>query len=80
METQNVTLVVPKQILREAKLLAVKRQTSLSALLTQLLSDMVAEENGYASALKRHMTYLDKGIDLGTGGAIGWTRDDVHER
>ena len=80
METQNVTLVVPKQILREAKLLAVKRQTSLSALLTQLLSDMVAEENGYASALKRHVTYLGKGLDLGTCGAIGWTREDVHER
>ena len=80
METQNVTLVVPKQILREAKLLAVKRQTSLSALMTQLLSDMVADENGYASAQRRHMTLLDKGIDLGTRGAIGWTREDVHER
>ena len=80
METQNVTLVVPKQILREAKLLAVKRQTSLSALMTQLLSDMVAEENGYASALKRHMTFLDKGVDLGTRGTIDWTREDVHER
>ena len=68
METQNVTLVVPKQILREAKLLAVKRQISLSALMTQLLSDMVAEENGYASAQRRHMTLLDKGIDLGTRG------------
>jgi len=80
METQNVTLVVPKQILREAKLLAVKRQTSLSALLTQLLSDMVAEENGYASALKRHVTYLDRGVDLGTSGTIHWTRENVHER
>ncbi len=80
METQNVTLVVPKPILHEARLLAAKRQTSLSALLTRLLSDMVAEENGYASAQKRHLTYLDKGCDLGTGGAIRWTREDVHER
>lgn len=54
METQNVTLVIPEQILREAKLLAVKRQTSLSVLLTRLLSDMVVEENEYASAQKRH--------------------------
>jgi len=80
METQNVTLVISKQILREAKLLAVKRQTSLSALMTQLLSDLVTEESGYASAWKRHVTLLDKGTDLGTRGAIGWTREDIHER
>jgi hypothetical protein len=79
METRNITLVIPKQVLSEAKLLAIKRHTSLSALMTQLLSDMIASENGYISARTRHLICLDKGVDLDTRGAIHWTREDVHE-
>ena len=44
METQNVTLAIPRQILSDARLLVMKRQTSLSALVTQMLAEMVAEE------------------------------------
>ena len=47
METQNVTLAIPKQTLSDARLLVMKRQTSLSALVTQMLAEMVAEENDY---------------------------------
>ena len=37
METQNITLSIPKETLLKVKLLAVKRQTSVSGLLTQTL-------------------------------------------
>ena len=37
METQNVTLSIPKDVLLKVKLLAVKRQTLVSGLLTQTL-------------------------------------------
>jgi hypothetical protein len=43
METnQNVTPAIPKDILRKAKILAVKRNTSQSGLLTQTLAELVA--------------------------------------
>ena len=41
METQNVTLSIPKETLLKVKLLAVKRQTSVSGLLTQALERLV---------------------------------------
>jgi hypothetical protein len=34
MEKQNVTIAVPRALLREAKAVAAKRETSISALLT----------------------------------------------
>ena len=38
--TQNVTLSIPKDILRKAKILAVQKNTSLSGLLTQTLTEL----------------------------------------
>lgn len=80
METQNVTLSIPKPILRKAKLLAVERQTSLSRLMTQLLSDLVEHSDQYAEARQRHLAWLEHGANLGTNGAITWTREELHER
>ena len=36
METQNITLAIPKDVLHKARQAAVARHTSLSGLLTQL--------------------------------------------
>jgi len=80
METQNVTLAIPKQILSDARLLVMKRQTSLSALVTQMLAEMVAEENDYTKARDHLLGLLNENLDLGTRGVIGRTREDVHER
>ncbi len=80
MKTQNITLSLPKDILLKVKLLAVKRQTSVSGLLTQTLEELVRQEEAYAHAQLRHLQLLDQGIDLGTGGQISWTRDELHER
>jgi hypothetical protein len=45
--TQNVTLAIPKNVLRKAKILAVQKNTSLSGLLTQTLVDLVAHQEAY---------------------------------
>jgi hypothetical protein len=80
METQNVTLAIPKPILRKAKLIAVERQISLSGLLTQLIADLVERSDQYAEARQRHLAWLEHGADLGTHGVITWTREELHER
>ena len=80
METQNITLSLPKELVRKAKLLAVERQTSISALLKALLSEAVAQEDRYVVARSRHLETLRHGADLGTGGAIRWSREGLHER
>jgi hypothetical protein len=47
METQNITLSLPKEVLLKVKLLAVKRQTSVSGLLAQMLERLVQQEDAY---------------------------------
>ena len=80
METQNITLSLPREILLKVKLLAVKRQTSVSGLLTQTLERLVQQEDAYAHARQRHLRRLEQSVDLGTGGQILTRRDEIHER
>ena len=78
--SQNVTLAIPKDILRKAKILAVQKNTSLSGLLTQTLSELVANQEAYEQARQRNIALIDSGLDLGTQGKIYWKRDELHER
>jgi predicted transcriptional regulator len=79
-ETRNITLSLPEEVLREAKVVAARRGTSVSALLAGALSEIVERESGYAAAKERSLAVLGEGRDLGTGGEIGWVRDELHER
>ncbi len=80
METQNVTLALPRSLLRKAKILAVERHTSLSGLLTQALTDLVGGADAYEEARRSALGALEHPPNLGTGGRATWTRDELHER
>ena len=80
METRNITLTMPRDVLLKVKLLAVKRQTSVSGLLTQTIEKLVQQEDAYTHARQRHLQWLEEGADLGTNGQILTTRDELHER
>ncbi len=80
METQNITLSIPKDILQKVKLLAVQRRTSVSGLLTQTLERLATQEDAYVTAQQRHLQLLEQGADLGTHGQILTRREDLHER
>ena len=80
METQNITLSLPKDVLLKVKLIAVQRQTSVSGLLTQTLERLVEQEDAYVHARRRHLDWLSHGADLGTDGQISVRRDELHER
>jgi hypothetical protein len=77
---QNITLSLPEEDLREARILAARRGTSVSQLLARMLRQLVEQETGYADARDRSIARLLEGMDLGTGGQIGWSRESVHER
>jgi hypothetical protein len=77
---QNITLSLPEDDLRQARILAASRGTSVSQLLARMLKDLVEQETGYARARDRSLARLREGIDLGTGGQADWSRDSVHER
>lgn len=79
MEHQNVTLSIPKEVLRRAKHIAIERGTSLSGLLTQLITELTIREEKYSRAQERHLAMLDR-FNMGTGGQIAGSREELHAR
>jgi hypothetical protein len=79
-EKQNITLSIPKGILREAKHLAVDRGISLSGFLVEALEERVKRLSQMRRAAERQRTLMRSGLKLGTKGKILWTREDLHAR
>jgi len=79
-DRQNVTLSLPRPLLRKAKILAVERQTSLSGILADALEDLVRDQDEYEKAKERALARMRKAQHLGTKGRATWTRDSLHER
>lgn len=80
MEKQNITLSLPKDLLQKAKIIAVKRNTSLSGLLRDYLNDIVKKDEAYDIAKVRHQRILNRGFDFNLKGKIPWMREELHER
>jgi hypothetical protein len=80
MERQNVTLSLPKPLLKRARILAAGEDKSVSELMREVLEKRLRESSGYAAARNRQLKILEKGYDLGTGGAPGATREELHAR
>lgn len=74
----NITLKIDAMLLKEAKILAAERGTSISAMLSGQLEELVHNKRAYAQARKRALSRLREGMDL------HWTpprsRDELHER
>ena len=80
METKEITLSIPNDVLLKVERLADKQQTSVPGLLTQVLVELVQQEDAYALVQESHLQRLERGADLGTGGQIPIQRDELHER
>ncbi|MEO7189718.1 MAG: hypothetical protein ABI051_01530 [Vicinamibacterales bacterium] len=76
--TQNITVRLGRRTLRKAKVLAARRNTSISGLLAQQIESLVGEDDAYELAQRRALALLDEGFHL--GGRIEATRDQWHER
>ena len=80
MERRNVTLSIPRQLLKQAKIIAASQDKSLSQFFSESLEEKVREKTDYSKAQKRQMWLLKKGLDLGTMGQVKTSRDDLHVR
>ena len=79
-ENQNITLSVPRDLLKRIKRLAVDRDTSVSSLMTEALARVADEDRRYSAVRKRALAALRSARSLGTNGRRTWSRDDIHER
>jgi len=75
---QNVTISLSRQLLKKAKILAARRETSISRLLAQEIEVLVGNEEAYERAQRQAMALLDQGFHM--GGVIRAGREELHER
>jgi predicted transcriptional regulator len=79
-DNQNITLSVPRELLKRVKRVAADRDTSVSALMTEALDRLADEDRRYSAARKRALAALKSARSLGTQGRQTWSRDELHER
>ena len=74
----NITLKLDETLLKEARVLAAKRGTSVSRLVAEQLEELVRTERRYDSAKKRALRRMESARSL------DWvppaSRDELHER
>ncbi len=78
--TTNVTVRIDAALAKEAKIIAAKKGTSLSAMVAEWLSSLTDRSSDYEKARKRHEALMKRGWNMGTNGKATWTRDELHER
>jgi hypothetical protein len=64
-KTQNITLKLPADSIKRAKVAAAQRGTSLSALLAEKLEEAVGEDAAFDAARRRAFKWLESGWHLG---------------
>ena len=63
--TQNLTLKLPVETIRKAKVVAAERGTSISALVAEKIEELVGEDAEYQAAKRRALEWLKQGWHLG---------------
>ena len=62
---QNLTLKLPAETIRKAKVVAAERGTSISALVARKIEELVGEDAEYQAAKRRALDWLKEGWHLG---------------
>jgi len=75
---QNITLSINKDLIRKAKILAAKNQTSISGMLSQELQNILEDSEEYELFKRKALTNINQGFHL--GGKITISRQELHER
>lgn len=79
MSNRNITLSMPDELVRRAKVLAAQRDTSVSALVAELLAQLTGEVEDYDTAWAAEEQLMSAGIGMRIG-EITWDRDELHDR
>jgi len=77
MSKTNLTISVEKDLLRSIKVIAAQNDTSVTALLTELMAARAKQDEDYERAKKRAMARMKKGWHLGFKPG---PREELHER
>ncbi|RAV18345.1 hypothetical protein DQP55_02515 [Mycolicibacterium sp. GF69] len=79
MSSKNITLSMPEELVRRAKVLAAQRDMSVSNLVARLLEQLVGDVRDYDEVWEGERRLMGEGLGLRMG-PITWSRDELHER
>jgi Family of unknown function (DUF6364) len=74
---RNITLQLDDEVIQQAKVLAARRRTSLSALLAHQVAVLTEADERYEAAKRRALAALD---NAGDHGGASWSREELHDR
>jgi len=77
-ERQNITLRLTKKTIQQARVLAARRSTSISGLLTEQIEQLAGADDDYERAMRKALTRMETGFHL--GGTHRLDRNSLHER
>jgi hypothetical protein len=75
---QNVTVSLKTTTVRKARILAARRDTSISGMLAEQIQKMVDDEDEIQRASASAIARLERGLRMGGGRLV--SRDELHER
>lgn len=77
MAKRNLTIQMEDDVIRQARVVAARRGTSVSGLVAKELADLVAADTRYEEASRQARALLD---EASPRGGRSWTRAELHER
>lgn len=75
MARTNLTIQLDEGVIRQARVVAARRGTSVSALVARELERLAEEDGRYEEARRRASEVMAKARSRG---GRGWTRDDIY--
>lgn len=75
---QNLTIALDRELVRKAKILAARRDTSISGLIAAQIEALIGADEAYDVARRKAFELLDRGFQLGAARSV--ERDDLYDR
>ena len=77
MTKRNITVQVDEKVIEQARVIAARRGTSISALLAQQLCTLAAHDARYEQARAHAFEAMAESVDRG---GVTWRREDLYDR
>jgi predicted DNA-binding protein len=77
-QKRNLTISLNPEVIQKARILAVKRSTSISGLVAEQIEALVGDDEAYERAAASAIARMKRGYHLGGGPMV--SRDELHER
>ena len=80
MDYQNITLSIPKEVLKKARIIAIQNRQSLSGMVTEYIKKIVESDAAYQHAYQRQAKWMEQGFDINLEAGYHFDREASHGR